>query len=333
MRKHKSKTKKTITWADFIKHPFVRKNEPMLHTVEWSLILFAFFIIGLPIIYFQSGEGIVGGGKLKYMGNIENSTQSLEIAKQFVGETISEPVVDITGWDTYRNQWYGFEIKHPDNWTNMIFKTAGAKSSRYDVVYKFRKEESGENDPYIGFDVAVYPTKKADSLENTNDVVKRDNAPEDTSSCPLSDEMILGEENIVFQKASVRKGNACFEPAYFFSIKKDDYLYDIVPVAREEAEAPVNPEQDVNEKFPEYKQVVASFKNIPISRPLALPRAVARSRPSFKSCHLSGGKVSGGKIICAAKHDHPRNSPNKGHHMDEDCCMDPDESRNPCCSY
>jgi len=36
---------------------------------------------------------------------------------------------------------------------------------------------------------------------------------------------------------------------------------------------------------------------------------------------------------CAEKNDHPRNSPNKGKHRDEDCCPDPDEWPMPGCAY
>jgi hypothetical protein len=39
------------------------------------------------------------------------------------------------------------------------------------------------------------------------------------------------------------------------------------------------------------------------------------------------------KRTCAHKNDHPSKSKTKGHHMDEDCCLDPDESKNPACAY
>jgi len=315
----------------FIKHPFIRKNEPMLHTVEWIFVLLAFFSIGLSVAFFQVSTNFLGDWWEKYTG-IKISKQVPEEEKQFVGETISEPI-DTTGWDTYRNRWYGFEIKHPDSWTNTQFKAAYSKNARYEIVYKFRKDSGGENDPYVGFDVAVYPTRKAANPESTNEMRKVENAPEDTTACQSSEEVTLGGENNKFQKVSVKKDNACFEPVYFFSIAKGNYLYDIVPVAKEGADPPANIEQDVNKNFPEYKEAVASFTNISVSRPLAVPSVASKPRPTHKACHLSGGKISGGRIVCAKKNDHPSRSKTKGHHMDEDCCMDPDESRNPCCSY
>lgn len=36
---------------------------------------------------------------------------------------------------------------------------------------------------------------------------------------------------------------------------------------------------------------------------------------------------------CPIKNHRPSKSSSKGHHMDEDCCLDQDESRNPACRY
>ena len=113
----------------------------------------------------------------------------------------------------------------------MQYRTSTSKNSRFETVYKFRKDSSGENDPYVGFDVVIYSTKKAASAQETNDLQKKEDAPEDTSSCQFSEDLTLGEENNVFQKVNVSNGNACYDPTYFFSIKKDNYLFDIVPVA------------------------------------------------------------------------------------------------------
>jgi hypothetical protein len=325
----KTKTKNIFKKVrDLAKHPFSRKNEPLLHTVEWMFILIAFFAVGFPIIYYQSGENIFGGGKLKSVGSKEAAPTEAE--KKFIGETITEPVVDLTGWDTYRNQWYGFEIQHPNNWTNMQYRTSASKNSRYETVYKFRKDSSGENDSYVGFDVAVYSTRKAESVDQTNDLQKKEGAPEDTSNCQFSSELTIGKENNIFQKVSVGRGSACFEPTYFFSIQKENFRYDIVPIANDEAESPANIEQDVNQYFPEYKEAVASFKIIPVSKPTSAP-----SKPRISAPRPVSAKVVGGRLVCAKKNDHPGKSQNgnKPGHMDMECCLDPDERPNPWCSY
>jgi len=330
MEKKKTKTKPFFRKiAVFVKHPFSKKNEPMLHTAEWIFVLLAFFAIGLPVLYYQSGENIFGGGKLKSIGDKEPSAPPSEAEKKFIGETVLEPV-DTSGWDTYRNQWYGFEIRHPDSWTSMQYRTSTTKNSRFETTYKFRKDSSGENDPYIGFDVAVYSTKKVGSIEQTNDLARKEDAPENTSSCRFSEELTIGEENTIFQKVSVREGDACFEPTHFFSATKDNYLYDIIPVAKEGAEPPADPEQDMNKNFPEYREVALSLKFIPVSRPVAKSPA----KPRITAQRPVAAKVVGGKLVCAKKNDKPRKSKkNKPGHLDLECCLDPDERPNPWCSY
>jgi hypothetical protein len=42
-----------------------------------------------------------------------------------------------------------------------------------------------------------------------------------------------------------------------------------------------------------------------------------------------------GKLVCAKKNDKPRKSlnGNKRGHLDMECCLDPDETPNPWCTY
>jgi len=327
----KTKNKKSISrLAAFIKHPFIRKNEPLLHTVEWIFVLVAFFSIGFPVIYYQTENNIFEEGKLHYIGGKGATAPPTPEEKKFVGETIPAPVIDINGWDTYRNQWYGFEIKHPDSWTSMQYRTATAKTSRFETIYKFRKDASGENDPYVGFDMVIYPAKKVSGLESTNDIQKKEDAPEDISSCQFSEQVTLGEENNEFQKVNIQESNACYKEAYFFSTSKGNYIYDIVPITKDGADPVSNLEQDANKNFPEYKEVVASLKLIPITRPLSVP-----SKPRITAPRPVSAIVSGGRLVCAKKNDHPGKSQNgnKPGHMDMECCLDPDETPNPWCTY
>lgn len=333
MQRLKKKKLKSVfkKFVGFAKHPFIKKNKPILHTEEWVLVLLAFFAVGFPIIFFQSTGGNPMGEKLTYSGDLNLQTPSAEEKKEFIGETISEPSFDFADWVTYRNQWYGFEIKHPRRWTNTQYRSATTKGARYETVYKFRKNSGGENDRYEGFDVAVYSTKKISGLEDTNEMQKTENFPEDTSNCRFSEDITLGKEENVFQKVSIKKNDFCYEPAYFFSITKGDYLYNIIPVAKVEADVSENPEQEVNENFPEYKQAVASLKLIPISRTTS---AKTVSKPKITAPRPVSAKVVDGKLVCAKKKDKPgKSQQNKPGHMDMECCLDPDETPNPWCTY
>lgn len=323
----KTKTKTIFQRAGaFIKHPFIKKNEPLLHTIEWIFILLAFFAIGFSVLRYQTSMNRVLGLPEDFFGEKRAPIQTLEEQKEFVGETVQEPI-DTTAWDTYRNKYYGFEIQHPDAWTNMQYKTPTEKSARYETIYKFRKNGGGENDDYIGFDVVIYSTKKVGDIANTNDLHKKENAPEDMSGCQYSSEEIFGENK--FQKVSVNEGDPCFEPAYFFSYEKNGYIMNIIPTIREDRTKFAKPEQETSERFPEYREVVASYKSIPIARPVlqsAKPRITAR-RPV-------AAKVAGSRLVCAKKNDKPRKSKqNKPGHLDLECCLDPDERPNPWCTY
>jgi hypothetical protein len=110
----------------FLKNTFIKKNKPTLNTGEWIIVLVAFFVIGFPVLYFQSGVNSLGDGKLKYSGNFDLQTPSSDEVVSFVGKTVYEPI-DTTEWDTYQNPWYGFEIKHPDSWSGIRYKTATTK--------------------------------------------------------------------------------------------------------------------------------------------------------------------------------------------------------------
>jgi hypothetical protein len=309
---------------------FDRQHKPLLHTIEWIFILLAFFAVSLPILYFESSKGLFGEGKLIQIGSREEATPPMEAEKKFIGEEISEPI-DTSGWSTYRNKWYGFEIQHPESWTdNTQYKTATEKSARYDIIYKFRKDGEESSDTFSGYDVKIYSVRKVQEIENTNEIRKKDNAPAESSECsvPASEES-LESGGPTLQKISINEDNPCYEPAYFYSYTKGSYIYNIVPAVGESGERFPNPEEKTSKAFPEYKEAVASFKNISLSKP-----AMAPAKPRITARRPVSAKISGGRLVCAKKNDHPHKSDkNKPGHLDLECCLDPDERPNPWCSY
>jgi len=318
-------------FLSFLKHPFIRKNEPILHTVEWVFVLLAFFVVGLSVAYFQVSTNYLSGWWQTF--TLKQEAQQIpEAEKEFAGETVSEPVVDTTGWDTYRNQWYGFEIKHPDSWRNNTqYKMAAERSARYEIIYKFRKDGGDASGVFDGYDVKIYPVKKVPNVEATNEIRKKEGAPEDPNQCSLSKEEknFGGEEFPTLQKISVGEADFCYEPAYFYSLTKGDYIYNIVPAVGESGERFANPEKETGKIFPEYKEAIASFKDISISRPVAKP-----AKPRITARRPVSAKIVNGKFVCAKKNDKPRKSKNnKPGHLDLECCLDPDEKPNPWCTY
>jgi hypothetical protein len=323
MKKSKSKKKNLLKKkvSPIIKI-FNKKRKPLLHTIEWLFILIAFFTVGFFIAYYQ----IYGTFLEKYAPtNKQMLIQNKEDEKKFIGEIVPE-TVDTTSWDTYRNQWYGFEVGHPDSWTNMQYKSAMEKSARYETIYKFRKNTEGEDDIFFGYDVVVYSIKKIHDIDKTNEIRKKDDSPEDISECSFSKEADSEEVSNQYQKVSIGDDNPCFEPAYFYSVSEGNYIYNIVPALKDDTEKFSNPEENVNKNLPEFKEAVDSFKLIPIVRPKPKPTITAR-RPI-------SAKIVGGKLVCAIKNDKPHKSDNnKPGHLDLECCLDPDERPNPWCTY
>jgi len=313
----------------FIKHPFIRKNQPLLHTVEWIFILLAFFTVGFSIILSQENmSSVVRIGDTKEQKE-QDLIQTAEDMELFTGETIPEPI-DTTAWDKYQNKWYGFEIQHPDPWKNNTqYKTATEKSAVYETIYKFRKDSNDENDIFEGYDVRIYPVKKTPKIENTNDIHKKEELPEDESNCFLPvEEMELGNEDLVFQKISINEDNLCYKPAYFYSATKGNYIYNIVPAVGESGKRFSEPEKETDKIFPEYKEAVKTFKIIPIVRPKPKPD------PRIGVQKPVSAKVVNGKLVCAKKNDKPgKSKKNKPGHLDLECCLDPDETPNPWCTY
>ncbi|PIU78383.1 MAG: hypothetical protein COS72_02875 [Candidatus Moranbacteria bacterium CG06_land_8_20_14_3_00_43_56] len=311
-----------------IKKLFDHKHKPFLHTIEWIFVLIAFFIIGLSVIYYQRVISFFEEREGFPSGSREAMIQTKEEEKLFTGEVVPEPI-DTTAWDTYRNKWYGFEIQHPDTWKNNTqYKTATEKSAVYETIYKFRSDGEGTGSIFEGYDVKIYPVKKVPDIESTNDIHKKEGAPEDTSECQLAEEVSFGSGEVYFQKVSIKDGNLCYEPAYFYSITKGNYIYNIVPAVGESGERFSNPEKETTRLFPEYKEAVSAFKFISIVRPQPKPK------PKITAQRPVSAKIANGRLVCAKKNNKPRKSKqNKGKHLDLECCLDPDEYPNPWCTY
>lgn len=71
-----------------------------------------------------------------------------------------------------------------------------------------------------------------------------------------------------------------------------------------------------------------------ISQSAPNPSLNPKIDPSIPAKTLSGKTIAHGNLrACKHKHNEPRRSKNKGFHVDEDCCIDPDEYPNPLCYY
>lgn len=264
---------------------------------------------------------------------LEAPSVSEEGQEEIFGEA-EEPEIemlttDTSDWKTYRSNWYGFEVQYPDNWNAPVVKKASS-ADKWEYRYLFRKKEMRENEVYVGFDVAVYNTKKVKSVLNSEEFpsLKNQELASD-SSCQTIREHLAMNENFPAEEINIPADDKCFEPALFYAFAYGQYAYNILPVSKDE-EKKQSTKEDILANFPEFFSAAASFNLVEIKRTQATRMPVITApKPTAKT---KAGP--GGKRVCAKKGDDPsRSNTHSKKHMDMECCLDPDEIPNPHCYY
>lgn len=264
---------------------------------------------------------------------------------------------DMNNWEKYQNLWYGFELKYPENWNKPIEQTAPTGSNweyRYafrkkdpsqienacvensgqsniadwPLSYAFYKKEVEKNNPYNGFDVIVYSVEKIKELSKTDEFPLAKNAElKATGACDQIAGHLLENKSYPAERIYIPLNDDCYEPAFFYSLTREKYIYNIVPVLKEELAVTVDPEKETINNFSEFFSIVSGFNLIDIKRPKPKPRITA-PKP------IAATKTVNGRRVCAKKNDHPgKSKQGKSKHLDMECCLDPDEYPNPWCYY
>lgn len=252
-----------------------------------------------------------------------------DIENQEIENKAENPTIDTTSWKLYQTQWYGFEIKYPENWNNPKLKSA-TKGAKWEYRYKFRKGEADENNPYIGFDVVVYNVNKIKELSNTDEfpAVKNEEL-KNQGGCQMIEGHLAENEDYQAEQIYIPFDDDCYNLAYFYTLTRGNYMYNIVPILFGEEEKTIESEKEIIQNLPEFISAASTFNFIDIKRPKAkLEPAVRAPQPYIYDVDSLGRKV------CNRKNDHPKKSKKgKGRHMDMECCLDPDETPNPNCYY
>jgi hypothetical protein len=249
-----------------------------------------------------------------------------------------QEAIDISGWKNYQSRWYGFEIKYPaDAWDNPKSLAATA-SSKWEYRFQFRKQESNMNtndsNLYIGFDVVIYSTDKANELSDTEEFPRVKNFElKELGKCEVINGHIIETGDYPAEEIYISSMDDCYNPTLFFSFTSGNYSYNLVPIARDGAMRQGDPRVEITENFPEFFSVASTFIPIEIVRPKPkieskplTPKITARMPVSYK--------IVDGKRVCATKNDKPaKSNKNKKKHLDLECCLDPDEYPNPWCYY
>lgn len=292
------------------------------------LVTFSFYILALIILpgrfSFREREAIA---QPPISENLVLATEK-NLSEESSGENPDN--IDTGDWQTYSSQWYGFELKYPNDWNKPDFKRA-LRGTKWEYRLLFRKKDENESNPYNGFDVVVYDGRAETGLLETDEFTLKDNQSdtEEKTLCDSIEGHLTEDENYPAEEIYIEKDNTCFNPTYFFSLTRDQYIYNIVPSVAENHQSSEYPKKEVQKFFPEFLSVASSFELTDIVRPKPKPPA-----PKFSARRPVAAKKVGGKLVCAKKHDDPHKSDQgKGKHLDLECCLDPDEYPNPWCSY
>lgn len=317
-QEEKSKNKKSVCDAIFCKDNLVRD------------IIIVVMSIGLSILL------IINHRKLSYKQvNDFFHPETGEVTEQaaMVENEAENPTIDTTDWKTYQTRWYGFELKYPDNWNKPVLKST-TRGAEWEYRYQFRKSEVDENNPYIGFDVVVYNVNKIKELSNTDEfpTVKNEELKEQ-GACQTIEGHLAENEDYPAEQIYIPSNDDCYNPAYFYTLTRDDYMYNIVPILAGEEEKTIQSEKEIIQNLPEFISAASTFNPIDIKR----PKATLKLKPVVRAPMPYVYDVDNrGRKVCNHKHDRPQNSDKKSHkkgHMDMECCLDPDEVPNPNCYY
>lgn len=229
-------------------------------------------------------------------------------------------------WKDYQTNWYGFSMKYPQNWKRPVPKSIGGNSNA-EYKYEFRNSEDTPG-IYSGFDVIIYNTSKIDELSKTDEFPKLKDSNNDPK-CETIGEHLIETGDYAAEEIYIPSTNDCYESAMFFSVTKGNYIYNIVPALKTDAQISGDPMKEASDSIPEIFAAISTFENVKIVRVTAQDTAKIKApKPvSFKKDEL-------GRRVCAKKNDKPGFSKqNKGKHLDMECCLDPDEYPNPHCYY
>lgn len=266
------------------------------------------------------------------LDSIENfNGQLVKNSKNILIEKTTEAKAAIVDWSVYENKWYGFKLNYPTDWEKPVPEKPST-DSKWEYRYSFRKKASvSANDLFSGFNVVIYNIKKANGFSQTDEFpsYKNHTNRNTVGDCLRMDAHLYEDELFPAEEVHIPSGDDCFYPGFFYTLTKDNYVYNIIPVAQRSLSEEIDLKKEVMSEFPEFFDTVKTLNLIEIVRPKPVPIKPKNTAPKPVSY-----KVENGRLVCAKKHDKPgKSDKGKGKHLDMECCLDPDEYPNPWCYY
>jgi hypothetical protein len=275
-----------------------------------------------------------------YFFEIEVSVRKRERSDQFpaapsekqIYEEVKkiEESVDTSAWKDYQNSQYGFALKYPNLWSLPKIQNGSAGTS-WEKQFQFRNNDDNENNPYAGFDIVIYNVVKTKELANTDEfpVIKSQELKTE-QKCAALEGHLIETGDYPAEEIYIPPTDDCYKSSLFFSIIRDGYIYNIVPVLKKNAQIGEDPRTAIIDNFPEFFAEVSTLNLIEIIKPKPIVSPAPKITAPFPVSYI----VENGRLVCAKKNDRPsKSTKNKSRHLDMECCLDPDEYPNPHCYY
>ena len=297
------------------------------------IISVAIFISAILILNIQLSltNTIIQAWKGAVFGIQAEKEEALFLTEEQIYEEVKliQNTIDTSNWKTYKSNWYGFEVKYPEDWIVPVNKAA-LRDSNWEYRYQFRKNNQDQDSIFSGFDMVVYNLSKANGVALTDEFpkIKSEELRED-KKCEAIVGHIIETGDYMAEEIYIPPLDDCYNEVLFFSFTKGQYVYNLVANIKEDLVTMGDPRIEISDNFPEFYSVAASLAAIDIVRPK--PKPVP---PKITAPYPVSYKKKNGRLVCAKKNDKPRKSKkNKGKHLDRECCLDPDEYPNPHCYY
>jgi hypothetical protein len=273
----------------------------------------------------------------KLISSLDFEEKELKAKEELLAVNLTKPkeeLVDTSNWRTYQNKWYGFEIKYPDYFLGPKVINKQDQNDNYEKIYRFTKKTitPDRQEKYTGFDVIVYNKNVVNNIFTTKEVDIKYLLNKEEKNCKLYGSLDFKEtnenDNPQTYKVTIDKKDPCYVENIFYTNERETYLYNIVPKVNDNFSLTDENSKidlvEVNNQLSDFNQIGASLNLIKIERPKPKPKA---PKPH------AADKVNG-KYVCAKSNDKPKwSDKNPEGHLDMECCLDPDETPNPWCSY
>lgn len=340
--KEKQKTKKRV--KIFTLHFFHKHHKEIKKALMVTAVL---FVVG------TAAEAVRQYAILKQIENTPapQITLSSRTVKEKEEAIPDPPAMDTANWNLYSNPYYGFNLKYPSDWKKPTAKSS-PRGSNWQYRYLFRKSEIAEDNAYIGFDVVIYDAKKIKDLANTDEFPELKNQEDESDgACTLDEGRLFENPDYPAKEIYISSNDDCYNTNFFFSLTREEYIYNLVPVLKEGADKPSNPKKEVIQFFPEFFPVASASNLIDIKKSepqakITYPKAEGPECIKIPANILVNLKnppkpvdseTKNGKRVCYVLAEDKKDNPHKSNKNPKGgwggCCYDPDEVPNPRCCY